>query len=445
MKRRLLNLSAGPALALALAATISGGCGDDADPADDDTSIADTTGDSDTSEGDTSSDGDTTSTPDTTVPDDTTDPNAPDKLTATIGPFNVQSGVEQTMCAIVSLGNVDPASVTAIRVNLTAGSHHLIAHRLDDPPSPAEPCSAFENGQNSDVLFIAQQADTELVYPVGSGLPIKANQSIGIEMHFINYFAEDAVDITGTVEFDVAEPDAELIPVQVMFLGPFGFSLPPGQETVVEDFFPMPVDREFFALTSHTHELGVRATIERATSLNDPDAVMLHESLSWSEPPLDLFEPMFRLEPGEGFRLECTFDNTRNETVGFGTSFLDEMCFMWGYYLETQPETSLDRCASDADIAAVAAAGPTLTQTLGNCVVNCFQSSDSACQTDCVADGLGTSPGCSACFDASLTCIIEKCAGECISGPGSAACNTCAADSCGPAFESCGGTPWPVQ
>ncbi len=95
----------------------------------------------------------------------------------------------------------------------------------------------------------------------------------------------------------------------------------------------IPAGSRVFAVTSHTHQLGELAYIERTRSASE-EGTILHESTTWAEPPLDVFDPLLRFEAGEGLKLTCTFNNTTDSTVHFGTGFEDEMCFLWVYYLE---------------------------------------------------------------------------------------------------------------
>ena len=94
------------------------------------------------------------------------------------------------------------------------------------------------------------------------------------------------------------------------------------------------LERHVFALTSHTHSLGVDSTIERVASESAPSTTPIHESLSWSEPPLTLFTPPLNFTGTDGLRLTCKYMNTTDQTVHFGTAFHDEMCFMWVYFYD---------------------------------------------------------------------------------------------------------------
>jgi hypothetical protein len=248
-----------------------------------------------------------------------------------IGPFTTPRGEERTICASFDLGNTSIAAVRAIRTHLTAGSHHMIVYALDEAPDPTpRPCGAFQHGM-SDAIFIAEKPEAALVYPPGTGLTIAAHQTIGLELHHINYFSDTPVDIAGMVELDLIEPDAEMMQVQFLFTGDLALSIPARMTTTVSSFHSIGSGPRVFALTSHTHQLGTLATLHRGTSTSDLGEE-LHRSTNWAEPPLDTYDPALTFAPGEGLVLTCEFTNTTDRDVGFGTDFDDEMCFLWAHY-----------------------------------------------------------------------------------------------------------------
>jgi hypothetical protein len=255
-----------------------------------------------------------------------------DTRSITAGPFSVASGVERTVCMSFDLGNDAPAMVRAIRTHLSAGSHHMIVYHLDEAPNTApQPCGAFSHGVASS-LFIAQQAEASLVYPEGAGLPIDAHQTIGIEIHYINYLAGDPIDVSGTVELDLVEPDPEYGIVELLFTGDLSLDIPARGTSTETSIHFVPAGARIFGLTSHTHQWGVLSTIHRGTSISMPGE-LLHTSTNWAEPPLDLFDPPLTFGGGEGLVLTCEFDNMSDSPVGFGTDFDQEMCFLWAYLI----------------------------------------------------------------------------------------------------------------
>jgi hypothetical protein len=248
-----------------------------------------------------------------------------------IGPLSVDPGVEQTQCASFDLGNEAPGMVRGLRTHLSAGSHHMIVYRLDGPADPTlRPCAAFEHGV-ADSLFIAESAEADLAYPSGAGLRVAAHQTIGLEIHYINYVSRESIDVEGAIELDVVPDAGDLAEVHLLFTGPLSLSLPPRERTTMRSFQGVPAGARVFGLTSHTHQLGTLATIHRGTSESDLGDE-LHRSTSWAEPPLDRFDPPLMLEADEGLVLTCEYNNTTDRPVGFGTSFYDEMCFLWAYW-----------------------------------------------------------------------------------------------------------------
>lgn len=244
---------------------------------------------------------------------------------------DIPVGQERILCQILDLGNDEPAMVRSMRTTLTTATHHMIVERTDDPlTTEPYPCGQIPGGP--DTLFIAQEAESEVTYPDGAGLPVEAHQHIYVELHYINYLSS-TTDVKGTVDFDLVPPDPTVDPVSIMFTGPLSLDIP-GHSTdvVVDTFQTVPQGARIFALTSHMHHLGTLATIKRATSVGDPDAVLLHESTEWERPPLDTFEPPLVLDPGEGLWLTCHYDNPSSDPVGFGISFYNEMCFLWVYW-----------------------------------------------------------------------------------------------------------------
>jgi Copper type II ascorbate-dependent monooxygenase, C-terminal domain len=247
----------------------------------------------------------------------------------TIGPFDVAPGQEQTMCVVVPLENAEAAMLRGLRTHLTTGSHHLIVTKIVDGVASPEPtpCGAFAHG--GDALFIAEKPEMTLTYPDGTGLPMDADQLIGIEMHFINYQSAN-LEISGTVDFDLVPDDGAMGEVHLLFEGNTSIALPPQSQQTLESEHSVPAGAQVFAITSHTHQLGVYASVHKTGSGSDE---LIHESDSWAEPPFDVFDPALTFGAGERLRLRCDFDNPSDQTVTFGTSFYDEMCFLWAHYV----------------------------------------------------------------------------------------------------------------
>jgi hypothetical protein len=261
-------------------------------------------------------------------------------LTIEINARAIPAGGENHVCVVLPLPNTEPAFITSMHATLSAGSHHLIVDRRPagtTTDSEASPCSPTMGG-DSTRLMIAQQRDTTLDMPAGTGLPIAAHQPVFLQLHYIN-LAETTADIVGTFEVVLSDPaEAPPIEVQSVFAGSTSLDLPNGELSMGE-YFMTPGGGSakpwhVFAVTSHTHSLGIRATIERVASANAADTALIHESLDWHEPPLTRLDPELVFDGSDGLRLRCYYQNDTGHDVRFGTRFEDEMCFLWLYYYE---------------------------------------------------------------------------------------------------------------
>ncbi|MET0387908.1 MAG: hypothetical protein ABW321_18190 [Polyangiales bacterium] len=263
-------------------------------------------------------------------------------LSASITMRDVLPGQESHECVIVELPNEEPVWVGELHGSLSGGSHHLIVERnsaATPVQNTAVTCPPTNAGDDTRLLIV-QQRDTVLGLPEGVAYRLEAHQRIFLQLHFINT-GNEPVQIVGKVELSPFAGEGTPKEALSIFAGPFQIAIPAGQETTVSHFQqPNPegkAKRHVFALTSHTHKLGTRATIERVTSdANDaPVMELLHESLDWAEPPLTVFEKPLDFTTGvDGLRLTCQYKNTTNRTVSFGTSATDEMCFMWMYFYD---------------------------------------------------------------------------------------------------------------
>lgn len=263
-------------------------------------------------------------------------------LSASITMRDVLPGQESHECVIVELPNDKPVWVGELHGSLSGGSHHLIVERnsAETPlANTAFTCPPTNAGDDTRLLIV-QQRDTVLGLPEGVAYKIEAHQKIFLQLHFINT-TNEPMQIVGKVELSPFAGEGTPKEALSIFAGPFQIAIPAGKETTVSHFQqPNPegeAKRHVFALTSHTHKLGVRSTIERVAS-SAPDAAvtaMLHESLDWAEPPLTVFEKPLDFTTGtDGLRLTCHYKNTTDRQVHFGTSANDEMCFMWMYFYD---------------------------------------------------------------------------------------------------------------
>ncbi|MCB9589341.1 MAG: hypothetical protein H6718_28255 [Polyangiaceae bacterium] len=276
-----------------------------------------------------------------------------------IGPVAAAVGDEDTVCIFKRMQN--PAGfVRNIRGHLTDGSHHMIVYVSGETEEQLEPkhCGGFSgifnlNGgipglDSVDIpVFIAQQHEAELNLPSDPetgkplGFRVEENQMLRIELHWFNTTPK-AQQVTGTVEFDVAGEDEDVMESSFAFWGSTAIDIPPHSQFTTPVLFQKAMaDTKGFAVTTHQHQLGTNMKIWKADGTNVSDDKLLIESTDWAEPPLKMLDPPELFDVGEGLAYQCAWDNTTDSQVGFGEGFGDEMCFLWMYYY---PSNGFDLC-----------------------------------------------------------------------------------------------------
>lgn len=288
------------------------------------------------------------------------------------GPITVQPGVEATRCVNLRLSNTAAIKVHQMRNLLSGGSHHLIVYKDDmetaerTTPYDCEPFTGALNlsGMVAPVM-ITQKAEDALTLPDRVAYTFAPNQMIRIEMHYIN--SSDApLEVSATSEF-YAVPESEIDhEANILFIGTPDIDIPPGARMDVQAYFtPRRAQLDltgarFFAITGHTHKHGLNVTVATSTSSAGPrTTVYAPEPFEWSEPETTVHRPEFTVPDGQqsGFDIRCSYHNTSNQTLRFGESANDEMCFFWTYYypskgshvcVRTQQFGGLDICCPDA-------------------------------------------------------------------------------------------------
>jgi len=262
-------------------------------------------------------------------------------ISASVELKQIQPGEQLTICNTVYLDNPEEIKVKNVRGHISGGSHHFMVDRAPtDVPLPENvPCIGLAGTDVTRVL-IAEKPETIFKMPPGVGFTLRPYQPLTTELHYFNP-TDAPLDISATVDFELAEGEeaADMIEATMVFTGNPAIVLLPQSPGVVEFFMPLAGSPELparvFAMTSHTHSLGVRSTIEVVDVVDDAFAAsgqLVHESLDWAEPPMDEFDPPLLFTGTEGLLLRCEYENTRDVPVTFGTAVENEMCFMWLYY-----------------------------------------------------------------------------------------------------------------
>jgi hypothetical protein len=290
--------------------------------------------------------GDSASSVDTGVPPPPDAGPGSESVQTSIGPIPVGAGQEETVCITKRLTNPDPLVITNIQIALAPGSHHLIVYSVTDTqenltPTPCSPFQGLAIGNALPIVF-ANTSQVTWTFPSGVGFEVPAMQMVRIEAHYINPTAsmiqgQGAVTMQGWVESQ-APPWQK---ANGLFVGTTQISIPPQATFSTGPQFQVgPAGTHLISITTHQHRLGTRAQVW-ASAMPGDQATRIADDVNWSSPAWSHVMPQFDFNGTSGLTYQCDWNNSTSQTITFGESALQEMCFVGGYYY---PATGFQLC-----------------------------------------------------------------------------------------------------
>jgi hypothetical protein len=271
------------------------------------------------------------------------------KFSLSWGPVSVGAGQESTQCVWMRLGNDAEIKVHQLHNVLNDASHHLIVYK-DDMDTTEQltptPCQPFTGALNTTGMIapiaITQKHDDMIFLPNGVAYTFAPHQMVKLEMHYLN--SSDATQmVQATVDFFAADPATIEHEASILFTGSPDVSIMAGETKTLHQFFTVPAyldlsAAKIYAITGHTHRLGTDVQVRVAPTKTGPmTEVYAPKPFKWDEPETKAYNgDPFSIPKEGGLDFECSWTNTSNQSVTFGESANDEMCFFWAYYYPSQ-------------------------------------------------------------------------------------------------------------
>jgi hypothetical protein len=154
-------------------------------------------------------------------------------------------------------------------------------------------------------------------------------------MHLLNA-SEEAV--TGSLDIHMRRSAIENPrPVSSYIFGTAAVELPAMTTTEVVGTCPMWQPVQLIAGFPHMHKLGSTMTFEVGTSETTMREVFKRDPFDFDDQRIEPLE--LSIAAGDLTRVRCTYDNTHDQTIGYGESTLNEMCYFIGFAID-QPSQS---------------------------------------------------------------------------------------------------------
>jgi hypothetical protein len=265
--------------------------------------------------------------------------------TLSVGPIPVDASQETTVCIVVPFGNTEDVVVNSVDATLQAGSHHLIAYLTSaseqTTPFPCSPFTGVAFGSDAPLLF-ANEERVRWAFPSGVGQDIPAGSMVKIEAHYINTTAKP-IQGSGQVVFHTTPKasSGQYQPANFTFWGTLHINVPPNASASTPVLFQSGVaGTHMLSISTHQHRLGTGIQVWESSKQGQMGTRIAND-LNWANPAWTTLSPTYDFDGTNGLSFQCSWTNTTSQTVTFGESALDEMCFVGGY---VYPATHIDVC-----------------------------------------------------------------------------------------------------
>jgi copper type II ascorbate-dependent monooxygenase-like protein len=218
--------------------------------------------------------------------------------------------------------------IRAFHATTPLGSHHsVLTVGSPDGADGATICGAGNN--RPAMIFGAGVATNAIELPPGVAMKVPAGQQLLLNLHLYNTDTQAPLEGVSTVEVIEVDPSEVEHEAEVVLMGrTLGLTVPPGPSTQIGRCV-MNGDVTLFMVNPHMHKLGahMKVVAERAGQ----EELVLHDDIyDFNEQSIYPIDPV-EMRVGDAVRAECGYLNDTGETVIFGDSSDDEMCFATTY------------------------------------------------------------------------------------------------------------------
>jgi hypothetical protein len=211
--------------------------------------------------------------------------------------------------------------------------HHYILWETESfVPLSNEPfnCSALPTNDSTFVSGWAPGGRTQIL-PDNVGFRTKPNTHYLLQVHYWNVAGHNLFDKSGVGMCSTTEPREHN--AGVIGVGPILLNIPPRSEGVEYSAgcpgFQTLFTPGFTILGSspHAHQFATRFKTEIVRASGETELLTLVDPWDFENQTGYIIDPPIRIEPGDGVKATCTYDNPTDETITWGENTEDEMCF----------------------------------------------------------------------------------------------------------------------
>ncbi len=239
---------------------------------------------------------------------------------------------EVWLCEIYSLPTDEYTAVNKVDYLQNAGTHHMTLSTTStgtigwEPGTyPCEDLYADADLMADQVMFFGSQGTAEDTMTLPEGVVADFPPAIDVihEVHYVNTSAED-VELFSYLNAWTIDRDDIVDRIWGGQVRDENIEIPAGETATEWTRCVMNEDVEILFLASHTHQLGIEFTIAPFDGTETGEIFYTNDD--WHDPKIVQYDPPLVVPAGTGFEYACTWANTTDQTVTYGTTAEDEMC-----------------------------------------------------------------------------------------------------------------------
>ena len=275
-----------------------------------------------------------------------------------LGPFNIPPGGDREFFYYEpDIANED-IFIKRVEISMRPGSHHFIFYTFDNSipnfmiPEPQVYRDLYD--ENGEIVvptvlpmgyhkFVSgtQWPWMDYEFPQGIGLRMPDNYGLDLNGHYFNYTNDTIIGEIYANIHTVEENELEHV-AEVLMLNNQNLDLPPNQTTTIERTYsfseikdtnglPNNIDNIYlFQLFSHAHQLMERFDVEFYNS-ETGEIQLIYTALDYEHPPILTLNEHLQIQEGDYLKISATYNNSTDDSIGFGLLSTDEMMILFGY------------------------------------------------------------------------------------------------------------------
>lgn len=288
-----------------------------------------------------------------------------------IARYTLDARTELEDCFLLNSENNERRYVNQYAGRMRPQSHHMILWGVSEDPAEPLPrglgsCSgsatlgsSFYVGSQNLSIDIPDLRNTPDAIEEIAARPLPADQLFSIDMHYLNRTSDPILRESWINIFYADESKIEKEAKAVFLVAPL-INLPPHTTSnIVHGSCEAPKARTIRLLNGHFHEFGQRFSVYRKREGQERELV--YSSFDWSDPYIAYYsttvtnpEPNrdvgisggssgpIQLAAGDSLEWECEMDNPSDTTVTFGETGSDQMCIVFGMYIDDEEDDAFN-------------------------------------------------------------------------------------------------------